>query len=310
MDHPASSPAAWSPDGRALAYARAGRLRIFTLGRGEREIAPAAAVASVSWSTPLNLLAVVDRGAVWTLRSDGSERRQLALPAPAVAAVWAPGSDRLGVVLRQTLSGRARYELWLANRDGGFRRMVVRAPERTSIRDLHWFPDNLYLLYGLGDAGAPEMTEVWRVRVSYPDRRTIPVPPGSIAVRLAPSGGSVAFVEGERARGRPGGVIVSRLDGSGSRSITQRGGRYRGLTWSPQSDKLAYAEVVDEGHAVLWIADADGSGTLRLYSYALEYPDPAIDLTTAWAPDGQALVFGTHTGPFIGPVWLATLTRR
>ncbi len=310
VDRPALSPAAWSPDGQALAYAADHRLWVFTLGRGELDVGPAEVVTAVSWSAPLNLLAAIDRGTLWTLRPDGGDRRQVTLPGSVVSVAWAPGSDRLGVVLRRTLNRQTRSELWLVSRDGGFRRMVVRAPAGKSIRDLQWFPDNLYLLYGLGDAREPVMTEVWRVRVSYPDRHTIPIPAPVAVLRLAPSGRSLAFVAGEKISDGVGQVFVSRLDGSGRFAVTPETGRYTGLGWSPQSDKLVYAEVGDEAHAELWLADGDGSGRARLYSYAMEYTDPEITLTMTWAPDGRHLVFGTNTGTFIGPIWLVTLERR
>jgi hypothetical protein len=44
--------------------------------------------------------------------------------------------------------------------------------------------------------------------------------------------------------------------------------------------------------------------------YALEFSDPSIALSLAWSPDGRHLAFGTNTGSFTGPVWVATLARR
>jgi Tol biopolymer transport system component len=107
-----------------------------------------------------------------------------------------------------------------------------------------------------------------------------------------------------------GRVVISRLVGSGRFTLTQDEGRYTGLAWSPQGDKLAFATMDDEAHARVWIADGDGSGRLLVHDYALEFTDPSIALSTAWAPDGRRLLFGTNTGTFSGPIWLAEFGRR
>src|SRR2546430_15482923 len=98
MDRPALSPAAWSTDSQALAYSSDQRLWVYTLDRGEKDVAPAEAVTAVAWSRPLNLLALIDRGIVWTLRPDGTDRRRVPLPEPAGGAALGPGGDpRAGV---------------------------------------------------------------------------------------------------------------------------------------------------------------------------------------------------------------------
>ncbi len=310
VDRPALSPAAWAPDGRALAYSSDHRLWVYTFDRGEQDIAPAEVATALSWSRSLNLLALIDRGAVWTLRPDGTDRRPIALPGPAVALAWAPGGDRLAVVLHRMVEGQTRFELWLVSRDGGFRRMVTRAPAGRAIRDLQWFADSLYLLYGLSTAPASVMTEVWRVRISYPDRQQIPLPVPAAALRLAPSGRYLAVVSGEQIADGVGQVVLSRLDGSGRFAVTPQAGRYTGLAWSPQGDKVVFAQVTNDADAELWMADADGSGRLRLYSYSMEYTDRDVGVAFAWAPDGRRLSFGTNTGGFMGPIWLLTLQRR
>src|SRR5947209_6021826 len=146
MDRPALSPAAWSPDSQALAYSSDQRLWVYTLDRGEKDVAPAEAVTAVAWSRPLNLLALIDRGIVWTLRPDGTDRRRVPLPEPAVELAWAPGSDRLAVVVRRPVDGQTRMELWLGNHDGGFMRIAPRGPAGRAMYDLQWFPVSLYVL--------------------------------------------------------------------------------------------------------------------------------------------------------------------
>ena len=309
VEHPAVAPVAWAPNSRALAHSGDHRVWVYSLDRGDQGIAPAEMGTALSWSAALNLLALIDRGVVSTMRPDGTDRRVLDLPGVAVALAWAPGGDRMAVVVRRTGNG-PRFELWVANHDGGFKRLVTRAPAGRVMRDVQWFSDNLYILYGLSDPTERVIREAHRVRISYPDQTEIPLPVRTVALRLAPTGRHVAFITADRMAVGMGEVIVSRLDGSGRMALAADPGRFTGLAWSPQGDKLIYAQVTEESRAELWLADADRSDRLLLYSYAMEYTDPGIDLAVTWAPDGRHVAFGTNTGMFVGPIWLATLERR
>lgn len=310
IEEPALSPAAWSPDGRRFAFGGAQGLFVAAPDGRPRRIGPGGVITTVVWSRPLDLLAVIEQGATWVVRADGSHRRRLALPGFATGAAWSPGGDRLGVVLRRDGGSAAVYELWLVSPDGGLQRFVHRAPPGGVMRHLQWFPDSLYLLYGLSSADSDVLTEVWRVRVSYPDRRRLPVPGGAMELRLSPTGRAIAYVAGPSAEHGRGQVVITRPDGTGRVLLTPESGRYSGLSWSPQGDKLAFGRLLDEAHAEIWIADADGSGRLEVSSYALEFSDPSIALSTSWAPDGRRLLFGTNSGTFQGPIWMAALERR
>lgn len=310
VDRPALSPAAWSADGEALAFSDGRALYVASADGRLRRIAPAGVATAVSWSRPLGLLAVVDRGALWVMRPDGSGRRQIELPGFVTAAVWAPVGDRLAAVVRRPIGGIPAFELLITNRDGGYRRVVTRAPAGMAIREPQWFPNALYLLYGLAAPSEHVVRALRQVRISYPDWREVPLPGPALFVRLAPSGRAIAYVSGEKIEDGRGQVVVSRLDGTGRFAVTPEVGNYSGLAWSPQGDKLAYAEVEDEAHAEIWIADVDGRNRLAVHRYAMEFSDPSIVLAMSWAPDGRRLIFGTNSGTFQGPIWQATFVRR
>ena len=307
---PALSPVAFSPDGKKIAFTTDRGVRVSDLSGASREIARARAATAMSWSPRLGLIAYIDAGAVWSMRDDGRARVRIPLPGFAVNLSWARGSDKLAVVLRRSVDGATRSELWLTSRDGGFRRMLTRAPAGRAIRDVQWFSDSLYLLHGLSAPGSLALERAWRIRVAYPDRREVPINTPAVSLRLSPSGERVAYVTGPALEDDRGRVVISRLDGTGRVVVTPNDGRYAGLAWSPQGDKLAFAEVINDAHAEIWLVDADGSGRLRVFSYALELPDPSVALSMAWSPDGYHLIFGTNTGTFTGPLWLATLERR
>lgn len=307
---PALSPAVFSPDGRRIAFGTERAVRVADLSGASRDITRARDTTAVSWSPRLGLIAYVDAGAVWTVRDDGRGRVRVPLPGFAVDVSWARGSDRLAVVLRRAVEGTTRFELWLANRDGGFRRLLTRAPAGRAIRDLQWFGDSLYLLYGVSTAGSLVLERASRIRIAYPDRRDIPLDTPAVSLRLAPHGERVAYVSGPALADDHGRVLISRLDGTGRVLVTPRDGTYTGLAWSPQGDKLAFGELVDKANAEIWVVDANGSGRLHIFSYAIELPDPNIALSITWSPDGRHLIFGTNAGRSTGPLWLATLEPR
>src|SRR2546430_16329082 len=122
MDRPALSPAAWSTDSQALAYSSDQRLWVYTLDRGEKDIAPAEAVTAGAWSRPLNLLALIDRGIVWTLRPAGTDRPRAPLPEPAGGSAWGPGGAPLCVWGCPPRGGQARAGLWLGQPEWGVQR--------------------------------------------------------------------------------------------------------------------------------------------------------------------------------------------
>ncbi len=306
IQRPALSPAVWSPDGQRLAYSADGAIWVAGLDGRETRIAPAGVVTAISWSGPLDALAVIDQGTVWTMAPDGSDRRALTIEGFATELAWSPGGDRLGMLIREP-SGT--YALWLANRDGGFERRVRQAPADRVMRSLQWFPDGLYLLYGLSSPLDAVITEAWRVRVAYPDVHLLPLIGPARFLRLSPSARSVAYLVGADARDERGRIVATRLDGTGRVDVAPPD-QYGGLAWSPQGDKLAYARLESEADAQIWIVDADGSGRLRVLDYPLEFSDPSIALSMAWSPDGRRLAFGTNTGSFTGPVWVATFARR
>src|SRR5947209_20416654 len=110
------------------------------------------------------------------------------------------------------------------------------------------------------------MTEVWRVRISYPDRQRILLPALATMLRLAPTGRYLATVSGDQAAVGVGQVVLSRRDGSARFAVTPAPGRYTGLAWPRRGDKVVFAQVPTEAHAWLGMQNADESGHLHLYS--------------------------------------------
>ncbi len=301
-DQVATSNATWAPDGRWLAFGTARGVFATDLRGQERLVANLAHATAVEWSPAGLWLVVVAGGKLWRLPPEGGTPRPLSIPGVVRAVRWSPAGDRLAVVVEQERAS----SLWLVSAEGNLRRRLFSAPEGAVLTDLSWYPDGLYVFVRVEDRAGRTRGQ-WRVRVAGADQRTVPVPFARILkANLAPHGRAVAYV----LEGTEEAVVQVQELGHRPRPPVARAERLSGLAWSPQGDKLSYAEIHAGERAVLWIVDADGGRRLRLADYTLEFPDPGAGVGTGWAPDGRALAFGASFLHHAGPVWVARLVRR
>lgn len=297
-DRVATSNATWSPDGRSLAFGTADGVVAVDLDGAERRISSLRGVTWVEWSPGGRWVAAVWQGGLWVVDLLRGGARRVPLAGVVRAFRWSPAGDR-GVA---AVDDRGAW-LWLISAEGGLRRRLFGpAP---GLYDLAWYPDGLYAFVRVEDEGGG--LQLWRVRVAGPDRRRLETPfPSALQVQLAPTGRAVAYVVAERDRVR---LAVQQAGRPSSLTVAQ-GARIWGASWSPQGDKLSYAEVEAGERAAVWVVDADGSTRMQLADYALEFPDPGAVVGTAWSPTGRAVAFGTGFAHRAGPVWVARLDRR
>jgi Tol biopolymer transport system component len=297
-DRVATSNAAWSPDGRAVAFGTAEGVVVQGGEAGERLASPLRQATWVDWSSAGRWLAVVSQGGLWVVDLATGGARRVDLPGVVRSFRWSPSGDR-GVAV---VEGQGAW-LWLVSAQGGLRRRLF-GPVH-ALYDVGWFPNGLYVFARTEDARG-RTVELWHVRVAGADRRRIPSPfPSVLQAQLSPTGRAVAYLAAEE-----GGWVVAVQEGRRARTVA-RGRHLWGVSWSPQGDKLSYAEVEEGGErAAVWVADADGSHRLQVADYALEFPDPDALVGTAWSPDGRAVAFGTGFAHRAGPVWVARLERR
>ena len=308
-DRPALSPIAWSPDGLQFAYGGRDGVWVHTLGDavGER-IATGGPITAVAWARADDVLAYVDRGMLHTVGPDGRAGRRIPLKGITSHPVWAPGGDRLAVVVRQPGAGSSGDRIWITSADGATLRQVLWDPRGLGIAVLGWYPDALHLFVGLTSPDGEGIVEWWRVRIAYPDFRRLPGPPHQVVEAvLSPSGEWVAFVAAE-----PGGerAHIVRHDGSGARAVSPTGRRIAGLAWASHSDKLAYGVLGSETQAEIYAAATSGEARMPVATYRLEFPDPAAGLSLAWAPNEMRLAYGSNTGSTTGPVWMVRFATR
>lgn len=297
-DRVATSNATWAPDG-SLAFGTADGVVAVTRDGRERRISTLPAATHVEWSSAGRWVAAVSGGGLWMVDLAKVTTRRVELPGVVRAFRWGPAGDR-GVAV---VEGRGAW-LWLVSAEGGLRRLVFGpAP---ALYDLGWFPDGLYAFVRAEDASGKTLA-LWRVRVAGPDWRQTPAPfPSVVQAQLSPTGRAVAYLVAEES----GVALVVHVTGHRPGKAVARGEALWGVSWSPQGDKLSYAEVEGGERATVWVLDADGSARLRIADYALEFPDPGALVGTQWSWDGRAVAFGTSFGLRAGPVWVARLERR
>jgi Tol biopolymer transport system component len=313
-DRPVLTPLAWSPDGQRVAYADTQSLWVATMDAKERQVAPAGTVTALDWSSTMNLLAYIDRGTLWLIRPDGTRKRRISLnpinesPVLLTHISWTQVGDKLVAGGRES---RGHVGVWVLGADGGFMRNVFTSAAGRVLTALQWYPDALFLSIGISDEDEAARSRLLRWRINYLDRREVRLPFASVShLRLSPNGRWVAFVAREAGNDQSEHVWVMRADGTGVRRVSTTGGRVTSVVWAPSSTAVAYARVLDDAHAEIWIAGVEGRRARRVVEFVAEFPDPHLPVVVSWSPDGNRLAYGTNSGSYTGPIWMVELRRR
>ncbi len=113
----------------------------------------------------------------------------------------------------------------------------------------------------------------------------------AVSARLNPAAQAatsrIAFATAPRPDQPPGGELyVVNPDGSEKRLVARLripvNYGYGGLGWSPDGQKIAFADA----SGVVYVVNADGSGLLNL-----TLNSPRFDVNPSWSPDGQRIAF-------------------
>ena len=270
---------AWSPNGRALAYAGDGGLRTLALASGhERSIARLGDRFTVgaAWSPDGTRLAFAVHGAysdtarLTVVARDGSRSRTLDPKAESYQVPqWSPIGRRIAY-LRNAPDGTSA--IWVVSPDGG-RPRLLRLGVLDYWNSLSWSPDGARIAFVGRPDGLRTGTALMVAAADGKQLRTVAAVWGDPDqatvgnVRWSPTGGRIAFLRWGQDAATDDALCVVDPQRGRERTLV-RAPNLDDVAWSPDGRWLAYLTenpVSASGLPFsLWVVRADGSGRHRL----------------------------------------------
>jgi DNA-binding winged helix-turn-helix (wHTH) protein/Tol biopolymer transport system component len=301
---------AWSPDGREIAFVRAGALDdrgifiISALGGPERKLRSLASWQSalqrvVSWSPDGRWIAFADeagtptyakpkdRGpnALYLISPETSETRQLTTPAADELGDSSPmfSPDGTTIAFVHT-TAESRDEICTIPVQGGTPHRLDTSGIWTN--GLAWTADGQSIVFDRSHVGG---FSLWRVRSTggEPHRLALPADRKNT---LAPTIWQERLAyEAHEDMSTVGRISLSKpLSGLPQTPIASTRRDHAGR-YSPHGDRIAFLSE-RTGTDELWIADADGANPFQLTHFGV----PLFDLS--WAPDGRSVAVTATPG--------------
>ena len=154
-----------------------------------------------------------------------------------------------------------------------------------------WTPDGKHIIFSRGFEG------IYMVDRAGSELRAIPADaplgsaasPGYALPALSPDGTRLAFVARPSSLAQSAAIMVSALDGTGMRRLTQDEGYNTHPAWSPDGKEIAY---IADGK--LTVMRADGTNG-RVLAPSVQMVNAAL----AWSPDGSRLAFAGEQQDFV-----------
>lgn len=275
-----TSPPAWAPDGRSIAF-DAGVVLVVNVqtGRVRRLRKPILLLGGgLSWSPDGRRFVYRGRGGLWIARRDGSAQRQLTSESAGELPSWSPDGKWVAFIKRSVVDEpeyRDDSQVAIIRADGRGFHTIGRGGSAS------WSSDGKRLVVEVPDV--PSHLVV--VSADGRSRRSLLADPDCwFGAPTWSSSGTIAFAA-DCSNEVSGELQAIEPDGSRRRTLINDFFEHGALeplpSWSPDGARIAFA---DANNGMLRMANADGSHVRDVF-----HAPPGTDELPAWSPDGRRL---------------------
>lgn len=252
-----------------------------TIG-GRLGLFQAASVVPATGPAGNGLITFDSAGDIWTMRPDGTDRRQLTTsPALEHSPVWSRDGSRLAYWSQEAATTPS--SLIVVDANGSDRRTIASDPGGRSPWSLDWSPDGRHVAYSLGSETDPSGERIVVAETDGSGFAEVGDPDlTALKPEWNPDGSKLAFAANRA--GLDQGVYLMAPDGTGVRKLSQIVDldqyAFFTLDWSPDGQTI----LTNAASQVLAIA-ADGTGERELTT------DVSSALVPTYSPDGERVAF-------------------
>ena len=253
-------------------------------------------------------IAFVQDGEIFTMKSNGTDVRQLTHVGPDFGASWpAWSADGKQIVFNRGTpppDGDSTGEIWVMNIDGSDQHLVL-AEQGFKEQRPSFSPDSTRIVFarcnlnlGEGDScgiftvgsDGRQMKTIVPIRLGDTDRSPM----------YSPDGKTIAFIISPDEHGGFNGVTyLINSDGTNRRRITPPGPCLIRPDWSPDGTKLTlFAHLCNPQNETIAVMNADGTNIRYLTNNGADFFNAPHDRNPAFSPDGDFIVFERDSPDF------------